>query len=233
MGHPSARNGLNCARSVRDDWRAWLPAEKEGLFESGVEELETFYKMLSVTLDEAITLCHTGSLAHAREQVAVSADLFDRLAARIVAAHYAMERHGRHFGTLPNVLALNPEFFRGETAQRLAKRNSILSRVLFSSRSRFFHKLRAIADIVEDIAKQFRETAADIADGASVSPAIQWSQLDTLHYDLNTCLRETIVILKSFLCALPNDQVQSFQKKLQASWQLPKSSGVRVPEGSS
>ncbi len=216
MGDSQARLWPHRARRVREDWVAWLPAEKDGLFEATVNELEVFYWMLSVTLDEALSLRDTRTLVHARVQAGVSADLFDRLAARLLAALGALEEHGRHFGTLSNVVPLNPDFFRGETAQRMARRSSLLSRVLLSSRSKFFHKLRALAEMVEDLREEFREAAEELAEGISVQPGAHWQALDTLHYDLNTCLRETIVVLKSFLCALPDEEVQPFQRKLRA-----------------
>lgn len=222
------------ARSVCEDWFAWLPAEKDRLFEATVNELEIFYSMLSVTLDEAFDQRGKGLLAHAQVEAGVSGELFDRLAARLVAALRALEDHARHFGTLPNVAPLNPDFFRGETAQRMARKSSLLQRVLFSTRSKFFHKLRAIAETVEDLQGEFRQVAEEIADGASLHPSAGWEALDVLHYDLNTCLRETIVVLKSFLCALPNEEVQPFGQKLQAYGKLPPvNSFARVPRGSS
>ena len=231
MADSPAKPWAQRARSVREDWRAWLPAEKDVLFDASLEELETSYSMLSITLDEAFTLRAQGTLVYAREQAGVSADFFDRLAANLLAALRALEDHGRHFGTLPNVAALNPEFFRGEIAQRIAWKSSLLSRVLFSSRPKFFHKLHALAETVEELRREFREAAEEIADGASVQPRADWEALEILHYDLNTCLRETIVVLKSFLCALPNDQVRRFRQKLQSSGKLPPLR-TRVPRGS-
>jgi hypothetical protein len=35
-----------------------------------------------------------------------------------------------------------------------------------------------------------------------------------LDYDLNTCLRETIIVLKSFFCVLPGEEVGPFREKL-------------------
>ena len=35
--------------------------------------------------------------------------------------------------------------------------------------------------------------------------------LDKGHFDLNTCLRESIVLLKSFLVVLPDEQVTAFK----------------------
>ncbi|PYU32763.1 MAG: hypothetical protein DMG28_10535 [Acidobacteria bacterium] len=216
MGTWPAKKGPQRACSVGQDWRSWLPAEKDDAFGTAVAQLERCYAMLSVTLNEAFELRDNGGLIHAREQVGICADLFDLLAVRLLAALRAMEEHGRHFGTLPNVAALNPDFFRGETAQRNARKNTIVSKLLFSARSSLFHKLRSLADTVEDLQGEFREATEEIADGASTQPGARWQALDILHYDLNTCLREAMVMLKSFLCALPSEEMQLFQQKLKA-----------------
>jgi len=34
-----------------------------------------------------------------------------------------------------------------------------------------------------------------------------WAALDAGHFDLNTCLRETVVLFKSFLVVLPEEQL--------------------------
>ena len=211
---------------MRQDWLACLPVEKGRLFDETVDELETLYWMLSVTLNEAFALRDKGSLSYAREQSRVSADLLDRFVAQLLVTLRALEEHGRHFGTLPNVVALNPSFFRGEATQQLAKRNSLLSKVLFSSRSKFFHKLHALAGAVETIRVEFRRVAEEISEGSSTRPRLHWGALDELHYDLNTCLREITVMLKSFLCALPDEEAQPFRQKLQAPAETPAQPGA-------
>jgi hypothetical protein len=82
--------------------------------------------------------------------------------------------------------------------------------VLLGERSRFFHKLRILSNTVEHLGSEFEQNAHDIAAGLSVKPAACWEQLDSLHYDLNTCLRESEVILKSFLHALPTEHLAVF-----------------------
>ena len=202
--------------SVRVDWRACLPSEKGSLFGESVAELESLYAMLSITLDEALGLCARGRQTLGCDEAEICADLFDRLAERLRASLGALEEHGRHFGTSPQVAPLETEFFHSPTAQRIARNNSLLSKVLFSQRSSFFHKLRSLAEIVEDVQVEFREYAEEIADGSASRPGTNWEALDVLHYDLNTCLRETTVLLKSFLCALPSREVQPFRLKLLA-----------------
>src|SRR5215471_4893731 len=108
--------GFLRARSVSEDWRAALPAEKDRLVEAVVAELETSYGMLSVALNEALHLRAQGALGPASAQVGISAELFRRLAARLVVLLRALEEHGRHFGTLPSLPPSTPSSFRGDGA---------------------------------------------------------------------------------------------------------------------
>lgn len=204
---------------MRERWGVCLPQEKKRLFDSVVESLEVSYTMGSVALEQALALRGQGALIHARGAAAVAADLLERLAEELLAALGALAQHGRHLGHLPGVLPLNADFFRGELARRIAGWDSLMHHVLLSTRSRFFHKVRALDDAVESLAREFRWTADEIAEGTSVRPESHWASLDALHYDLNTCLRETIVVLKSFLCDLPAEQVERFDRQLAAQRQ--------------
>lgn len=202
-------------RSVRRDWLARLPEQQRELFDSAVAELEVSYGMLSVALDEALDLRMQGLLSPACEQAAVSAELFDRLAARLLAAIRALERQGQHSVTLPNVAALDPEDFRGERTKRAAGWNYLFHGVLLASRLRYFHKLRTLGGAVEDLASEYREAAEEISGGVCLHPPESWDLLDQNHFDLNTCLRETTVVLKSFLRILPVTQCEAFRRMLE------------------
>lgn len=208
------QGGGALGRSVREDWSAGLSAEKHQLFDSAVAELDAGYQMLSVTLDEAIALRDRAELVRAREAVAVSADLLDRLAARLLESLQALKEHGRNSGKLPLVAPLNPDFYRGETACRIAFSHRLLHRFLVTRRSRFLRKLRALAQTVEALSGEFRAAAEAIAEGTTVHPGGHWQALEYLHYDLNTCLRETIVVLKSFLRLLPAGRCEAFRHRL-------------------
>jgi hypothetical protein len=90
--------------------------------------------------------------------------------------------------------------------------NDLLSRVLLTQRSQFLHKISTLEEMVVDLSKQFREVAEDLGLGVSPAPGADWMVVDAAHYDLNTCLRETIVLLKSFLLVLPSEELGAFQK---------------------
>jgi hypothetical protein len=234
MAGPCIKRALSAFHSVREDWFAWLPREKDHLFDAARTELECSNLILCVTLDEALSLCERGDTSLAKEQAAVFADLFDRLAIRLLVVNQTIQQHGSHFGIVPNVAPLDPSNFRGSTAHRISVTSSLLSKVLFAARSRFFHKLRALGEIIEDSQGQVHEIVEELSGGLSSFPKRDWRQLDVLAYDLSTCMGETTVVLKSFLCALPTEELETFRKRLLPQVPAPQGDkhqrGVRLRE---
>ena len=60
----------------------------------------------------------------------------------------------------------------------------------------------------------------NLASGASLDAEVDWQVMDNAHYDINTCLRETTVLLKSFLLVLPDDQLGALQKTVRAQMRV-------------
>jgi hypothetical protein len=214
VGVTRAKPAGQRSRTVREDWFAWIPNEMDQLFDATRQELETSNFILSISLDEALSLCKGGQFDSAKERVTVIAGLFDRLAVRVGHVIRTIKDHGAHFGTLPNVKPLSPSNFRGATAQRVSIMNNLLAKVVFRERTRFFHKLYSLGEIVEDAQKEARAILAAISDGGSQFPAQAFQLLEVLGYDLNTCMGETTIILKSFFCALPPEELETFRAKL-------------------
>ncbi len=203
-------------RKVSEDWITALPREKAKSFEVIVGRWECTYAMMSIALDDALTLRSRGELVCARQQVSVAADLLGRLAGSLISLCDTLSMRGRRIRELPVVEPLNAKFFRGNTGQSAASWNGILHHVLFNGRSRYFHKLRILSDTVERLDNEFHDAAVDISKGLTVQPGHCWERLDCLHYDFNTCLRETEVVLKSFLRILPAEQLSSLSSELDA-----------------
>jgi hypothetical protein len=202
------------SRTVREDWSAWIPNEMDQLFDATRHELESSNFILSISLDEALSLCKGGHFDSAKDRVTVITGLFDRLAGRVEHVICTIKDHGTHFGTLPNVQPLSPSNFRGATAQRVAIMNNLLAKVVFRERTRFFHKLHSLGEIVGDLQMEARAILAGISKGASQVPDRAFQLLEVLGYDLNTCMGETTIILKSFFCVLPPEELETFRQKL-------------------
>jgi hypothetical protein len=220
-------------RSVHEDWSAWIPNEMDQVFDWTRHELESSDFILSISLDEALSLCKGGQFEYAKERANIIAGLFDRLAVRVAHVIRAIKDHGSHFGTLPNVEPLSTSNFRGATAHKISLMNNLLAKVVFRQRTRFFHKLYSLAEIVEHSQKEVHAVVDGISEGAPQFLDRAWKQLEVLGYDLNTCMGETTVILKSFFCALPPEELETFREKLinMAPAHLPGDSGPGPSRG--
>jgi hypothetical protein len=196
---------------VRDDWRAWLPEPKSRLNDQFSQELETLYCIFSVSLDEALELRRAGSLARAYDAALVSRGVCARFSQSLEMLLTCLHRHAKHFGLVPNAAPLDAENFRGSRSQRTAKIAGFLSRILLSQRSQFIHKATTLRDLVTDLNGEFCKTADELISGVYLENAPFWETLERSHFDLNTCLREAIVLLKSFLVVMPEEQISAFE----------------------
>ena len=200
--------------TVQQDWRAWLSTEKAQVFREYEHNLESLYQMFSVSLNEAIDLKQAGLAAMSQESIDTTSDLCERLIRPLAGMLRALYDHAKHYGTIPNAAPLDPANYRGQREQRSARVSGLLNRVLLSSRLQFLQKVGTLVEMVEDLGKDFRNAADALADGTLRDPERVWNEIDADHYDLNTCLRETIVLFKSFLIALPVGQIEVFQNAI-------------------
>jgi hypothetical protein len=205
--------------SVQDDWCAWLPQEKAQVFTEQVQQLESIYMMFSIALNEAIEFRQKGMLSKSYQAVCMTPALAGRLSSNLAALLHGLGGHAKHYGTIPNAAPLDPANFQGPKQQRTARMSDLLSRVLFTQRSQFLHKLGALEEMVGDLGKDFRFSVENLSSGSSTNPEADWRFVDAAHYDLNTCLREAIVLLKSFLVVLPQDQLELFERSVRAAAQ--------------
>lgn len=213
-----AQNLPSKRSSVQEDWSCWLPAAKAETFDSCVRQLERFYGMFSVSLNEALELRRTGKSGQSCRVIFVTPALCARLARSLEGLLRTLAEHAKHFGIVPNIAPLDASNFRGSQEQRTARMSDLLSLVLLTHRSQFLHKIDTLQEMVFGIRRSFHEIACDLGSGVSQVPASDWRAADDAHFDLNTCLRETIVLLKSFLVVLPDEQLTVFQKSINAQF---------------
>jgi hypothetical protein len=203
--------------SVSQDWRIPLKGEKSNAYLHCIRRLETAYAMFSVNLDEAFGMRRQYRNSKAYQVLSVAPALCHRLVHPLRSLLKVMLEHSKHFGITPNLAPLDAQNFQNSRSQRVALFDDLLSRILLTRKSQFSHKISALAELVEDLESTFESTAEQLADGDSLRLDRDWELLDSIHYDLNTCLRESVVLLKSFLHALPEPQLHVFQTALNES----------------
>ena len=201
--------------SVSQDWRLPLSGDKSLAHLNYVRRLEIAYSMFSVNLDEAFGMRRSGRTCKAFQVLSVSPSLCQRLAHPLHSLLLAMIEHAKHFGTTPNLAPLDATNFQDFHSQRVARFNDLFSKVLLTRKSQFLNKISALVDLVNELDSGFEFTVEELVGGDSLHPERDWELLDAVHYDLNTCLREAVVVLKSFLHALPETQLPSFHSTLE------------------
>ena len=198
--------------SVQADWQAWLPPQKAELYAAYSRHLETVYNMFSVALNEALDLRRIGKLGRSNQVISITPGLCKRLADPLSGLLRVLSQHTRYYRTVSNAAPLDPSNFRGVRPQRTARLNAVLKCVLLSERAQFLHKINALLETVGRLEADFRRAAEELGMGISLNPSADWRAADIAHYDLNTCFRETQILLKSFLVSIPDEQLESFQK---------------------
>jgi hypothetical protein len=207
---PSSRRS-DCVSQV---WRTPLSADKSLVYLSKVGQLETSYGMFSVNLDEALGMRQGGRLCLAYQLLCVAPALCQNLASPLLGLLNAMRVHTRRFGTTPSLAPLDPGHFLDSRNQRVARFNSLFAFIPLTSRSQFLYKVSALTEMVEHLRRSFEAAVETLEAGLTPRPERYWDILRASHYDLNTCLRESIVILKCFLHAVPEEQLADFQGSL-------------------
>lgn len=202
------------AHTVRKDWRAELTSDKDKAFRYGIELIEPLHYMFGVALNDAIGLRNNGNLDLAREQVRVTINLCHRCVESLSALLLTLERHARHFGTLPSVEPLDSENFQGEAARSRARMSFTLSMVLWGQQSLYLHKVKDLGRLISDQDELYAVTAERVAGGYSVFPKFDWDVLDGVHYDLTTAVSEAKILLKCFLVAVPEGEVRHFHRQV-------------------
>lgn len=216
MGAPRVSRLLDRTATVQEQWLAWLPVEKERGYAAAVNELEVCYVILSVSLDDGFALCKQGKLLAAREQAVMFAALYDRLANRLQGVSRSLGEHGHEFGTYASVAPLHLEWFRSEPARHMVRHHRLGSRLTLRAQAHFFRKIAVLGEMSAKLQGETRRVAGEIADGTTLRWRSRWAELEALHDDLNTCLRETTVVLKSFFCALPAEELEPFEQRLRS-----------------
>ncbi len=204
-------------RSVLSAWFARLPEEKASVYDSCATELESGFNVLSIALDMALRLRERGRLREAREALALCRELAERHARVLDGVLRALDQESRHLAVLPEALEIEAEWFRTAGARSACFWGGLLRHVLFSARTRWFHMLHSLREIQGDVSEAFLSTAEEVSRGSSLAPAGEWENLEKLHDDWNTCLRETVISFKCLLDTASAGELEGLRRELEAA----------------
>jgi hypothetical protein len=203
---------LDPGMCVKLDWFGDLPDVASQVFQSCMQELESSYLMFSVSLNEAIGLHRGNYLKKSFEVIAVSSSLCRRLTRQLEDILHSVSAHCVEQGTNPSLAPLNITDFIGDRSQLLALKSLVRHGTLVRRAAQFQNKIRTVRIIVTRATHDFCASSDLLAaEGVLADAPLLWTAMDQGHFDLNTCLRESFILLKCFLRVLPADELRTFQ----------------------
>jgi hypothetical protein len=213
-GMRAPNHGPGPGSSVDVDWRGELPETQRQAFEAYTNEFESSYLMFSISLDEAISLHESSWLSKSFQVVALTSELCARLSTSMENMLRSLAEHCSEHEANPAVAPLNPSDFRNDWSRLLALK-SLIWHALLTRKSQFHNKTRSLRSMVPYARRRFCTTAEALAiEGIVADSSDSWAVMDRAHFDLNTCLRELFILLKSFLRVLPDDELRVFQENV-------------------
>jgi hypothetical protein len=201
--------------SVQVDWLGALTEPQLNIFRSFEKEAESLYSMFSISLDEAISERNKGCKKQYIRLVELSSALCGPFAECLDSLLCCMAAQSKACGATPSFAPLCTEYFCGTPAKRAALRCRLLYRLPGLRQRKFLRKIDVLREIAASSNVEFHRAAFSLVLGSvTLTPACSWSKVIACHYDLNTCLSESLVMLKCFLRILSADQVGFFRVRL-------------------
>jgi hypothetical protein len=205
------------------DWFSDLVEVKNQAFQKRLRELETSYLMFSVSLDEAIGLHNDGFIKKSLEVVEVAAQLCQRLSKLLENLIRALSAYTLEYGTDPSLAPLVLTNFQGDRSRLLVLKSLVRHRTLLKRPAQFQNKTRGLRQILRSAVVDFCASSDSVAsEGVLADRLGVWQTMDHSHFDINTCLREAVILLKCFLQVLPAGELRRFEDLLDNyRWQEP------------
>ena len=189
----------------------WFSQAKLRVFRSNVQQLDSLYGMLSVSLDEASALRNGVKFERAFAVLSITATLCARLARQLKWLLRTLQELVSQYDLTPGVTPLHIASLDWNSDQFSALKASLVKKLHFPRQLQFLDKCRELEALVEHLSHHFCQTASALKETNSSNAPEIWAAMDDEQNDLNTCVRETIVTLKCVLRVMPEEQLGIFE----------------------
>lgn len=198
------------ALAARLDWFGPISHAKLGVFRSSVEELDSLYWMLSVSMDEATALRKVGEYERAFQVISITPTLCARFARQLKRLLRMLQEHVSNHDLTPGVTPLPTSSLQSNRVQFSSLKGSLLIKMHFPQQFRFLAKCRALQALAERLSHDFCHSASALKETGSSNAAERiCTAMCAAQYDLNSCVRETVEMLKCVLRVTPAEQLQT------------------------
>jgi hypothetical protein len=182
-----------------------LSREREALYQSVAQELETQCAILGITLNDAIDEKDSGRAEIAARLVRLCAGEWDRVTEVLGGLLSVVAKH------MPVAQVAVP--LRSLSAHRFKSRTLIdffrMYELLVRSKMRFQLQVRVLRRANETLTAEFRKNLRYAERTGDLSPEY-WHLLDLLFHDFDLLSKEILLAFRTFLACLPDSALKAF-----------------------
>jgi hypothetical protein len=196
-----------------------LSRDREPIYEPVARDLEIEAGILGVSLNDAFEERDSGNAEIAWRLVRLSASEWSRLAETTTALLSVMAKYMPVARVSSPVRRLLPERFKSQNMIDYVRLHEMLQQFVFRSKLRFQLHVRILRRAVDTLSAEFRHLYRTAERSEERSPEL-WRLLDLHFHDLDLLMKETLLAYRTFLLALPDNELRNFATDLRA--QLPR-----------
>jgi hypothetical protein len=192
-----------------------LSTEREALYQSVAQELETQSVILGITLNDAIDERDSGRAEISARLVRLCAGEWDRETEVLGGLLKVVTKHMPEAQVAVPLRSLSAHRFKSRTMTDFFRMYELLDQLVFRSKMRFQLQVRVLRRANETLTAEFRKNLGYAERTGDMSPEY-WSRLDLLFHDFDLLGKEMLLAFRTFLACLPDSALKGFAADIRA-----------------
>ncbi len=207
--------GLDAWGDTRGPGLVPLGSEREALYQSAVQAIQTPCAILGITLNDAFEERNAGRQEIAARLVDLCGSEWERVDEILTVLLRAIGSRMNDAHVVVPLRMVSAQRFKTRGLDDLIRMHELLDQLVFRSRTRFQLQVRVLRRAGEILTEEFRRSCRYLERTGDPQPEF-WCRLDFLYHDLDILGKELLLAFRAFLVCLPDSVLPYFASELEA-----------------
>ncbi|HET7840594.1 MAG TPA: hypothetical protein VFM21_03265 [Terriglobia bacterium] len=208
--------GLGAKADSRGPGLVPLGSEREALYQSAAQAIQTPCAILGITLNDAFEERNAGRQEIAARLVELCWSEWERVDEVLTVLLRAVGSRMNDAQVVVPLRIVSAQRFKTRGLDDLIRMYELLDQLVFRSRTRFQLQVRVLRRASETLTAEFRRSCSYLERTGDPQPEF-WRRLDFLYHDLDILGKELLLAFRAFLLCLPDSVLASFASQLEAA----------------
>jgi hypothetical protein len=205
--------GMGASKSVERRGLLPLSPERESIYQSIAQDLETQCTMMGITLNDAMNERDEGNSDIAWRLIRLCRDQWDRVMEILGLLLNVMGKYMPATRVVVPLRSISAQRYKSRTMTDFFRMYEFLDQLVFRSKLRFQLQTGILRRAAETLTNEFGRNYRYVARTGDASPEL-WSRLDFSFHDFDLLGKETLLAFRTFLACLPDPALAAFASDL-------------------